>query len=119
MAQERAASDIKLAIGVAKKCCPICRMLKDIAQDDYQVQLDLPGQHGAFHRWVPPRWLPIAVLDEIEKRLLPIVSRLVDTPIPGSRASSPASDLDEDRNELPSHIGKPRSLSILQHWNIV
>ncbi|KAJ7080505.1 hypothetical protein C8R44DRAFT_824120 [Mycena epipterygia] len=95
---DESASELKLVIGVAKKCCPVCRILVEVVQRDYQLKLDLPGQHGRFHPWVAPAWLPIPVLVEIEKRLLAVVAELVDSPLPGSRASSPANPRVDDEN---------------------
>jgi hypothetical protein len=89
-------SELELAIGVARKCCPLCRILADVAEQQYEAKLDLPGQHARFHPWVPPCWLPESVLLEIERRLLPIVGKLAHSPSPASRASSPGSNDGQD-----------------------
>jgi hypothetical protein len=92
----QASSQLELAIGVARKCCPLCRILADVAEQQYNIKLDLPGQHARFHPWVPPCWLPKPVLLKIESRLLPIVGKLAHSPLPASRASSPGSDDGQD-----------------------
>ncbi|KAJ7279120.1 hypothetical protein C8J57DRAFT_1574269 [Mycena rebaudengoi] len=47
----QASSQLELAIGVARKCCPLCRILADVAEQQYNIKLDLPGQHARFHPW--------------------------------------------------------------------
>ncbi|KAJ6504795.1 hypothetical protein C8R47DRAFT_1103627 [Mycena vitilis] len=92
------AEDIKtqarFTVGVAKKCCPVCRMLGDVLQDTYMVKFDLPGRHSTYRPWVPPHWLPDAVTAELEVRLIEVVRRMVEAKehLLGSRASSPGSD---------------------------
>ncbi|KAJ7665117.1 hypothetical protein DFH06DRAFT_959093, partial [Mycena polygramma] len=56
-------------IGVAKKCCPLCRLLGDILEHNHRLQLKLPGEHATFFPWVPPPWLRPAILEEMEAHL--------------------------------------------------
>jgi len=70
-------------------------MLVEVVEERYAVRLNLPGQHGRIHAWVPPAWLPTHIFIELETRLLAVVTALIDTPLLGSRASSPASDVGE------------------------
>jgi hypothetical protein len=44
----------KHTIGVAKKSCPLCRMLSEILKEKYGLEVTLPGQHTMFFPWVPP-----------------------------------------------------------------
>ncbi|KAJ7757503.1 hypothetical protein B0H16DRAFT_1536844 [Mycena metata] len=85
------------SIGVAKKCCPVCRILVKVTQTRLTTRLELPGQHGSYHPWVPPDWLPTSVLLEVEDRLLNVLEKLMVKPEEylGSRSSSPASSLGE------------------------
>ncbi|KAJ7263979.1 hypothetical protein B0H12DRAFT_1230747 [Mycena haematopus] len=89
-------------IGVADKCCPVCKMLIDLLRTEHQLELHISGAHSRFHPWVPPQWLPDDVMRELEKRLVAIVQSMVleQTHLHGSRASSPASDSDLDMDLL-------------------
>ncbi|KAJ7665876.1 hypothetical protein DFH06DRAFT_1185273 [Mycena polygramma] len=91
------ASDIamesRFAVGVAKKCCTVCKMLGDILQDRYWVKFDLPGGDSTLRPWVPPHWLPDAVTADLEKRLVGVVRRMVEVQgcLLDSRDSTPGS----------------------------
>ncbi|KAF8215034.1 hypothetical protein K438DRAFT_2123671 [Mycena galopus ATCC 62051] len=80
-------------IGVAKKCCPTCKILIDILRTDNRFKVNIAGAHSRFNLWVPPKWLPLKVLDQMEAKLLNVVKNMVtEHNFSGSRASSPASD---------------------------
>ncbi|KAJ7123096.1 hypothetical protein C8R44DRAFT_785295 [Mycena epipterygia] len=82
-----------LAIGVAKKCCPVCQMLAEIIRDTRGLDVQLPGQHTRYYAWVPPNWLPADVLLELERRLLRVVFDMAGGDrLKSSSTSSPASD---------------------------
>ncbi|KAJ7130221.1 hypothetical protein C8R44DRAFT_62658 [Mycena epipterygia] len=86
--------DITFAIGVAKKCCPICQMLFEILRSEpTNLDVEFAGGHSRFHPWVPPYWLPTSVLETLEKALLQKIAEMVGegAHLVGSRASSPAS----------------------------
>ncbi|KAJ6466273.1 hypothetical protein C8R45DRAFT_1021137 [Mycena sanguinolenta] len=78
-------------VGVAKKCCPTCKILIDILRG-HELDLHISGAHSRFHPWVPPQWLPDDIIEELEKRLVKVVSELLVNP---SRASSPTSGSDD------------------------
>ncbi|KAJ7931246.1 hypothetical protein B0H13DRAFT_1858098 [Mycena leptocephala] len=81
-----------LPIGVAKKCCPICRMLGDALVSE-GITVELPGQHNHYHPWVPPHWLPEHILVKVEDKLLKIVEAMVvDHDHLATSRSSPGSD---------------------------
>ncbi|KAJ7267521.1 hypothetical protein C8J57DRAFT_1327932 [Mycena rebaudengoi] len=80
------------SIGVAKKCCPLCRILGDVLEEKYGLHITLPGQHTKFFPWVPPSWLQLDALQEMEQRLLRILEEMVEKKLSTSRTSSPASD---------------------------
>ncbi|KAF7365056.1 hypothetical protein MVEN_00376800 [Mycena venus] len=84
----------KHPIGLAKKCCPVCYMLAGLIKSTYEVDLELPGRHNRYHPWVPPHWLPEALLEQLEQEMLIVVSAIVmkKEHLAMSRASSPASD---------------------------
>ncbi|KAF8215037.1 hypothetical protein K438DRAFT_1749137 [Mycena galopus ATCC 62051] len=85
--------EASFTIGVAKKCCPTCKFLIDILRTDNRFKIDIAGAHSRFTPWVPPTWLPLKVLDQMEERLLSVVKNMVtERNFSGSRASSPASD---------------------------
>ncbi|KAJ7491947.1 hypothetical protein FB451DRAFT_512250 [Mycena latifolia] len=85
-----------IAIGVAKKCCPICRMLGKLLWVKHQIAVELPGQHSRYHPWVPPHWLPLEILQALESELLQVVTRMLQNGmhLVSSRSSSPASASD-------------------------
>ncbi|KAJ7928790.1 hypothetical protein B0H13DRAFT_1966188 [Mycena leptocephala] len=66
-----------IPIGVAKKCCPLCKMLAD-----------------HFCAWVPPESLPLSVVEELENQMLKVIKAMLEhgKHLKGSRASSPGSD---------------------------
>ncbi|KAF8183783.1 hypothetical protein K438DRAFT_1937442 [Mycena galopus ATCC 62051] len=66
-----------IIIGVAKKCCPVCRMLSESLRSRYQLSIELPGQHSRYFPWVPPHWLPMDILQDIEARLLQVVTSML------------------------------------------
>ncbi|KAJ6524497.1 hypothetical protein B0H19DRAFT_594998 [Mycena capillaripes] len=82
---DAADQDAPLAIGVAKKCCPFCRILADIGfgSFDYTWDLKIPEAHSRYHPWVPPHWLPQTVMEQLEKQLLAIVCGMLpkDEPV--------------------------------------
>ncbi|KAF8169157.1 hypothetical protein K438DRAFT_2024760 [Mycena galopus ATCC 62051] len=83
-----------IMIGVAKKCCPVCRMLSESLRSRHQLSIELPGQHSRYFPWVPPHWLPIDVLQDVEARLLQVVTSMLmeEEHLASSRSSTPASD---------------------------
>ncbi|KAJ6466252.1 hypothetical protein C8R45DRAFT_483972 [Mycena sanguinolenta] len=85
-------------IGAAKKCCPVCSLLIDVLRTRHQVELYISGAHGRFQPWVPPKWLPDNVVQELEKRLVNIVGNMVfdHDPLHGGRASSRDEDSDPE-----------------------
>ncbi|KAJ6557309.1 hypothetical protein DFH09DRAFT_542515 [Mycena vulgaris] len=99
---------IPVAIGVAKKCCPVCRMLANIVKRTTELDLELPGQHSSFFPWVPPHWLPTSILDELEKNLLTVVTSMIveKKHLLGSRASSPAGSIYTGRETTESVFGQ-------------
>ncbi|KAJ7292801.1 hypothetical protein C8J57DRAFT_1267136 [Mycena rebaudengoi] len=83
--------DAERAIGMAKKCCPMCRLLIETLQASPTfLRLEYGGGHSRFHPWVPPHWLPSSVLEDLEKRLLHRVSDMVSigAHLEGSRHTS-------------------------------
>ena len=89
-----------IAIGVAKKCCPVCRMLMEILRSKFQINLHIAGSHSRYHPWVPPQWLTEPVLQELEKELLTEVADMATKIILGTCASSPHSD-EETAETIP------------------
>ncbi|KAF8214981.1 hypothetical protein K438DRAFT_1954988 [Mycena galopus ATCC 62051] len=89
-------------IGVAKKCCPICKMLLDILRTENNFNVDIAGAHSRFRPWVPPKWLPSRVLNKLEEDLLKVVMKMMaDRELfGGSRASSPASGRSTSEDEV-------------------
>ncbi|KAJ7601871.1 hypothetical protein FB45DRAFT_969603 [Roridomyces roridus] len=82
-----------LSIGVAKKTCPMCKMLAQAILSQKSLTVQLPGAHSTFFPWVPPEWLPLDVLDSLEKTLLGHVKEMISGDhLTRSRASSPFSD---------------------------
>ncbi|KAJ7292767.1 hypothetical protein C8J57DRAFT_1210486 [Mycena rebaudengoi] len=82
------------AIGVAKKCCPLCAMLVGILkQPPNNFRVELAGGHSRIHPWVPPAWLPTSVLETLELALLLKIEQMVTTRAhtQSSRGSSPSS----------------------------
>ncbi|KAJ6466270.1 hypothetical protein C8R45DRAFT_484359 [Mycena sanguinolenta] len=63
-------------IGVAKKCCPTCKILVDVLRGR-ELTLHIAGAHSRFHPWVPPQWLPDDVVEEVEKHLLKVIAMVV------------------------------------------
>lgn len=56
------------AIGIAKKCCWLCKQLGEVMKDHGQP-FSLPGTSGIIFSWAPPTGLDITVLREVENRL--------------------------------------------------
>ncbi|THH26353.1 hypothetical protein EUX98_g7834 [Antrodiella citrinella] len=83
-------SEFPLAIGVSKKCCPICWELGQILSAHFELSVALPGTHSVFSFWIPPSWLPENVLTTLESVLLEKLRRMT-TPPPLSNQPSPAS----------------------------
>ncbi|KAJ7211332.1 hypothetical protein GGX14DRAFT_449913 [Mycena pura] len=82
------------AIGVAKKWCPMCKMLIDILPDnDTSFKIEYGGNHTRYHPWAPPHWLPTSVLEKLEEVLLQVVGEMVASGnhLQLSRAPSPSS----------------------------
>ncbi|KAF8214962.1 hypothetical protein K438DRAFT_1954970 [Mycena galopus ATCC 62051] len=82
-------------IGVAKKCCPTCKILIDVLRTKNHLKVDIAGAHSRFSTWVPPTWLPVEVLDQLEQRLLKVVEKIImanSHVLRGSCASSLVSD---------------------------
>ncbi|KAJ7232060.1 hypothetical protein C8J57DRAFT_1580090 [Mycena rebaudengoi] len=78
---------------VAKKCCPLCRILAEVLEEKHGLRVTLPGQHTTFFPWVPPGWLQSKALQEMERRLFDIVSEMADDDI--STTSDPDGDPDQ------------------------
>ncbi|KAJ6486073.1 hypothetical protein C8R47DRAFT_1128928 [Mycena vitilis] len=93
---------LQLAIGVAKKCCPICRMLIEILQASPTSKMDIEfaGGHSRFHLWVAPHWLPNEVLKTLEMDLLTKISEMMEKHfhLPTSRSSSPSGTSDSEKS---------------------
>ncbi|KAJ7862449.1 hypothetical protein B0H14DRAFT_3612564 [Mycena olivaceomarginata] len=85
-----------IAIGVAQKCCPVCRIPIDILRTNERLKVDIVGAHGRFRAWVPPKWLPGDVLDQLEKRLIVVVGKMVGSEhvLSGASAASGGSASD-------------------------
>ncbi|KAJ7267517.1 hypothetical protein C8J57DRAFT_1616473, partial [Mycena rebaudengoi] len=66
------------AIGVAKKCCPLCQMLAEVLEEKHGLHVTLPGQHTMFFPWVPPGWLHPDALQEMERRLLKVIYEMAE-----------------------------------------
>ncbi|KAJ7071852.1 hypothetical protein B0H15DRAFT_85349 [Mycena belliarum] len=100
-AQLESAAELRMAIGVAKKCCPICRMLSEQALEQYDVHVELPGRHSRYHPWVAPHWLPRQITAELESRLILIVHGMTKhmKDLHSSRSSSPSSDRSDSEDE--------------------
>ncbi|KAJ7127146.1 hypothetical protein C8R44DRAFT_115449 [Mycena epipterygia] len=81
-------------IGVAKKCCPLCRHLGELLQKTYKLRFDLPGRHSVYRPWVPPAWLPTDILEDLETKMLEVIEKMVakHDHLRSSRVSSPGSD---------------------------
>ncbi|KAJ6585041.1 hypothetical protein B0H19DRAFT_407169 [Mycena capillaripes] len=79
-------------IGVAKKCCPVCKMLIQTIQGTSDVKLEFAGAHARFYPWVPPDWLPVSILEALEVSLLQTITDMVrdGEHLLGSRATSPS-----------------------------
>ena len=86
-------------IGVAKKSCAICYLTADtvnhwLKKRGHQLQFRLPGAHSVYSTWMPPTWLPIEVLNDLEAVMLArLKSMLVDHD--GAGQSSP-NDTDDE-----------------------
>ncbi|KAJ6553973.1 hypothetical protein DFH09DRAFT_580700 [Mycena vulgaris] len=110
--------DATFAIGVAKKCCPICCLLADIIKVKFEVDFELPGKHSTYRAWIPLQWLPSSVFQELEINLLGVVSRMISAGghLQGSRPSSPGGgSSDPGRSGLGPHLAlrppQPKILS--------
>ncbi|KAJ7067065.1 hypothetical protein C8F01DRAFT_657841 [Mycena amicta] len=91
-------------VGVAKKCCPICKLVVT-ALRGWQIDLNISGAHSRYHPWVPPQWLPDDIIIELEIELIKRVSALLVRP---SRASSPTGDSDKASIHIyPEKFPKP------------
>jgi hypothetical protein len=55
-------------IGVAKKCCWLCKQLGKEMKDRGQI-FNLPGTSGIVFSWAPPMGLDIKVLQRLEDQL--------------------------------------------------
>ncbi|KAJ7650300.1 hypothetical protein FB45DRAFT_887517 [Roridomyces roridus] len=84
---------VRIAIGVAKKSCPCCRMLAAILNKK-GAKFEVPGSHTTIFPWVPPKSLRDSVLQEMEKELLGIALGLLEKThaTASSRSSSPGSE---------------------------
>ncbi|KAJ7217096.1 hypothetical protein GGX14DRAFT_390927 [Mycena pura] len=95
-----------LTIGVAKKCCPVCRLLLRVVRETYGLHLEITGSHNRYHPWIPPEWLPQPVMESLERELVDVVVGMLDLDhLATSRASSPTSDstrANVSDTELPS-----------------
>ncbi|KAJ6613572.1 hypothetical protein B0H10DRAFT_2436374, partial [Mycena sp. CBHHK59/15] len=56
--RDQMANSTQIAIGVGRKCCPLCRLLSTIVSKRLRIEIELPGQHTQYFPWVPPHWLP-------------------------------------------------------------
>ncbi|KAJ7105395.1 hypothetical protein C8R43DRAFT_1046726 [Mycena crocata] len=89
MAHQVVDSHTPFALGVAAACCTACRLLvKTARKPPYKLQLELPGTHNdvfgdesytRIHPWMPPPWLPDAVLRALERELMWRVDELLQT----------------------------------------
>ncbi|KAJ7364067.1 hypothetical protein DFH08DRAFT_265627 [Mycena albidolilacea] len=77
-------ADAEYAIGIPRKCCPVCRILAEIVNANYNLNLELPGRHNRYRPWVPPHWLPDAILEKLEAALQ---RRVTDMLAPPKRTS--------------------------------
>ncbi|KAJ6466271.1 hypothetical protein C8R45DRAFT_484419 [Mycena sanguinolenta] len=89
-------------VGVAKKCCPTCKIMIDILRG-HQLDLHISGAHSRYHPWVPPQWLPDDIMEELEKRLVMVVSEMLVNPSP---ASSPTSGSDHGGSPIAFPTGE-------------
>ncbi|KAJ6486072.1 hypothetical protein C8R47DRAFT_1128925 [Mycena vitilis] len=70
-----------IAVGMAQKCCPVCRMLIENLQATLaptKLRLEFTGSHSRVLPWVPPHWLPASVLESLENVLLREISKMVE-----------------------------------------
>jgi len=65
-------------IGVAKKCCPVCRHLVTVLETRKAVKLHLPGNHSRYHVWCPPTSLNEDVLIAVEQLVLGHVKQMLE-----------------------------------------
>jgi len=90
------------AVGVTKKSCPVCRMLGEILQKKYSLDVELPVQHTRYYRWVPPHCLPSEVLQSLEEHLLEVIMEMVDGErLLGNQMPSPASNRNVPLPDVP------------------
>ncbi|KAJ7476077.1 hypothetical protein FB451DRAFT_266341 [Mycena latifolia] len=86
-------SSASTAIGVGKKCCPVCALLAHTILTKRAIRFELPGQHAEYRAWVPPRFTPLDILLAMEGQLLEKVGEMMQQQnLHTSRPSSPASD---------------------------
>ncbi|KAJ6466220.1 hypothetical protein C8R45DRAFT_1020937 [Mycena sanguinolenta] len=70
--------DDAFTIGVADKCCPVCKMLIDILRTKYGLEVHIPaGAHNRFRPWIAPHELPDDVMKDLEERLVDVVGTIV------------------------------------------
>ncbi|TCD67821.1 hypothetical protein EIP91_011883 [Steccherinum ochraceum] len=57
-------------IGLSKKPCPICYCLCEVLNVQHDLKVSLPSPHKVYSTWIPPAWLPVYDLGQLEARLL-------------------------------------------------
>ncbi|KAJ3732072.1 hypothetical protein DFJ43DRAFT_1154791 [Lentinula guzmanii] len=81
----------KTAVGISKKCCRLCWLLKEHLNAEYpDLNLVLPGTHGIFYPWIPPPGIPDAILKSLRDELVKAIRTVIKTSLtaPDSRQSS-------------------------------
>ncbi|KAJ7709627.1 hypothetical protein B0H17DRAFT_1190814 [Mycena rosella] len=96
----------QFSIGMAKKCCPVCRLLAETIKSAHGLDLELPGKHLHYYPWVPPHWLPASILEAMDRRLIGIIDEMVtaDRHLDTSRTSSPASDRSVEKKKSMMYV---------------
>ncbi|KAJ6466224.1 hypothetical protein C8R45DRAFT_1020948 [Mycena sanguinolenta] len=71
---------ISTGAAMGKKRCAVCGMLVEILRANHGSKVHIGGAHtgSRFRAWVPPRWLPDEVVEELEKRLVGEVVRIAN-----------------------------------------
>ncbi|KAJ3710901.1 hypothetical protein DFJ43DRAFT_1009120, partial [Lentinula guzmanii] len=87
-------------VGVSKKCCRLCWLLKEHLNAEYpDLNLVLPVTHGIFYPWIPPPGISEMILKSLRDELVKVIRTIIETSltVSDSRQSSGVdSDLDGD-----------------------
>jgi hypothetical protein len=89
-------------VGVSRKCCRLCWLLKDNLNNTFpDIKFVLPGTHATFYPWIPPAGIPDEILKRLRDKLIEVIRTVIKDQlvVSYSRQSSGADSNSEPKDD--------------------